>query len=431
MIVRTQGMHKMGKEFSMAKITGSGKLTGGTSADTITGGSGWDTIDGGTGCDTLTGGDGVDTFIIRSGFDSITDLGRGGNDAVQVSAGAKVNAKLYANWTAQYSANFGNFTSNDGEAEINTNGHSADVHLARGSHGWELSNAGSNVGVRLVGSKFADTLIGGNGNDTLDGGDGADLYKIDGRHGYDSFNDSGKSGHDTIELANGTHTAVTFGLKYIQGIEVIDATSVHDGRRSWIAGSSNDDYWDFSKTQFKGLISINSGDGNDWVMGTNGDDFFKAGNGNDTLNGGAGDDTIDGGTGKNWLLGGDGNDMIYGHGANGETLEGGAGNDKLVAGDKGAIMIGGAGNDALYGGGGDDIFVYNQTGWGRDVIFNFVHAHDKLDVSGLDLTSDHYADIIQTHNGTNGAHTVLSYNGSSITVNNVSTITASDFIFAN
>jgi len=358
----------------MVSITGSGKLTGGTGADTIIGESGWDTIDGGagTGCDKLTGGDGVDTFIISGGFDTITDLGRGGNDAVQVLVGAKVNATLVADWTAQYNANFRNFTSNDGKAEINTNGHSADVHLAHGTHGWELSNAGSSAGVKLVGSKFADTLTGGEGNDTLDGGEGADFYNVDGFHGYDSFNDSGKSGPDSIVLGNSTHTAVTFGLKYIQGIEVIDAQSVKGGGRSLILGSGNNDSWDFSKTQFKGLISINSGDGNDWVMGTKGNDYILGGAGIDTLKGGAGDDTL----------------------------------------------VGGAGND---------VFVYNQTSWGTDEISDFVHGQDILDFSG---SGAHYGDILQIHSGFNFADTVLSFRNSTITLVGVAQVTASDFIFS-
>ncbi len=85
-------------------------------------------------------------------------------------------------------------------------------------------------------------------------------------------------------------------------------------------------------------ITVNGGDGDDFIFGSQLRDTLIGDQGNDQLFGRAGDDRIDGGTEKDLLDGGLGND----------TLTGGAGNDMLV-GDFGA--------DSLTGGDGEDLLV--------------------------------------------------------------------------
>jgi Ca2+-binding RTX toxin-like protein len=70
-------------------------------------------------------------------------------------------------------------------------------------------------------------------------------------------------------------------------------------------------------------LTINGGEGNDYIF---------SGNLNDTLNGDAG------------------NDRIYGNGGN-DTINGGAGND---------LIVGGRGQDTLIGGGGNDTFILRR-----------------------------------------------------------------------
>jgi Ca2+-binding RTX toxin-like protein len=73
-----------------------------------------------------------------------------------------------------------------------------------------------------------------------------------------------------------------------------------------------------------------------------------------------------------------------------DYLDGGAGNDVLLGGDGTDLLIGGLGQDLLTGGTGSDTFDFNaldetgltNTTW--DVISDFGHGTDKLDLATLD-----------------------------------------------
>jgi Ca2+-binding RTX toxin-like protein len=98
-------------------------------------------------------------------------------------------------------------------------------------------------------------------------------------------------------------------------------------------------------------VTIDGGDGNDFLVGGDGRSLLIGGNGNDILWGAAGDDVLLGGTGDDDLFGGGGND----------ALVGGAGND-IVTGDSGRdLVIGGESQDALVGGIGEDILIGGTT----------------------------------------------------------------------
>ena len=121
-------------------------------------------------------------------------------------------------------------------------------------------------------------------------------------------------------------------------------------------------------------------DGNDLLKGLSGDDFLYGGTGLDTLHGSRGND---------WLFGGDGNDRLYGDTGD-DLLRGDAGHDILKGGDGNDMFFGGAGGDALYGGAGADLFRYtaatdSQAG-GLDVIYDFEHGSDKIDLRALGYT---------------------------------------------
>jgi hypothetical protein len=79
--------------------------------------------------------------------------------------------------------------------------------------------------------------------------------------------------------------------------------------------------------------------------------------------------TLDGGDGNDWLHGGDGDDV----------LEGGNGDDQLFGGRGNDRLLGGAGNDTLAGGEGDDVM---DGGDGRDRVYvegNDTVARDRTD----------------------------------------------------
>jgi Ca2+-binding RTX toxin-like protein len=91
----------------------------------------------------------------------------------------------------------------------------------------------------------------------------------------------------------------------------------------------------------------------------------------------------------NTLLGNKGANRLDGAGGN-DTLIGGAGNDTLLGGAGVDRLTGGAGRDILSGGSGRDIFDFNnrlesKTGsTNRDVIKDFLHLTDDIDLSGID-----------------------------------------------
>ncbi len=147
-----------------------------------------DTLRGGHGEDTLTGGLGADRFVIDSGRDTVTDLGRGGPDVVQVALGAEMFAIIGASWTATAAS------SNEGGAAIYANGFHVDLSATTGSVGWTVLNQSVATAVRLTGSGQDDRLTGGDGGDILLGGDGDDLLL--GLEGRDRL--SGGAGADVF-----------------------------------------------------------------------------------------------------------------------------------------------------------------------------------------------------------------------------------------
>lgn len=127
-----------------------------------------------------------------------------------------------------------------------------------------------------------------------------------------------------------------------------------------------------------GIIHGTIGDDN--LYGTDGPDSILGGDGRDLICGGPGNDFLDGQGGDNVLYGGSGDDVIYGLvGIN--QLSGEAGNDRLVS---------GTGQNYLYGGGGSDVFDFNaldQRGFASNVIMDFQHSLDKIDLYDIDANS--------------------------------------------
>ncbi len=110
------------------------------------------------------------------------------------------------------------------------------------------------------------------------------------------------------------------------------------------------------------------------ALGAGAKDLVLLGAFNASGTGNAQDNVITGNKGNNTLVGGDGND----------TLSGGNGID---------VLRGDAGRDVLTGGAGADTFVFrsvldtSKIVTTRDVITDFVHGTDKIDVAGIDANS--------------------------------------------
>ncbi|MBL0373537.1 hypothetical protein JJB09_16040 [Rhizobium sp. KVB221] len=192
----------------------------------------------------------------------------------------------------------------------------------------------------LTGANGDDFLNGGTGDDNLDGGDGEDTLL--GKDGNDVLN--GGAGADVIIGGAGTDTV---RLTTESTVNLIDPTKN-------LGEAKGDEY---SSVE---IFSFDVGD--DHFVGSTGDDVVLGDAGNDVLRGAGGNDT---------LSGGDGND----------ELVGGAGIDNL---------IGGKGPDILSGGGGKDYFEFDsvsemgKTASTRDLITDFIHLSDKIDLSSID-----------------------------------------------
>ncbi len=149
------------------------------------------------------------------------------------------------------------------------------------------------------------------------------------------------------------------------------------------------------------------------TAGDDGDDVVESGAGYDYLVGGAGEDQLDGGPGDNRLDGGAGNDV----------LNGAAGADTLV---------GGAGNDYIDGGAGIDTVVF-RPGDGYDYVGDFT-AGAGGDVIDLRMwTAIHSLADLQPYQDANGGNAAIDFqNGDGLTLAGVavSSLTASNFLFA-
>ena len=143
--------------------------------------------------------------------------------------------------------------------------------------------------------------------------------------------------------------------------------------------------------------------GNDTLNGNDGGDFFTGGGGNDRINGGNGIDLVnyaDLATAVTVDLRGDAaaDTDTARRGTETDTLTGiegaiGSSRNDTFLGDGGANWFqGGNGKDIFTGGAGRDLYDYNLTdaspvGANRDVITDFAHLTDDIDLMGIDANT--------------------------------------------
>jgi hypothetical protein len=123
---------------------------------------------------------------------------------------------------------------------------------------------------------------------------------------------------------------------------------------------------------------------------------INGGVGADTVNGHGGNDTLIGWQGGDLMSGGWGRDLIRG-GAGADTIAGGLGNDDIRGGQDADLLAGGAGSDR---------FTYWFTAQSgvladtRDLITDFVHLEDRIDVHHIDAGAVSASDDAFTFIGT-------------------------------
>lgn len=157
-----------------------------------------------------------------------------------------------------------------------------------------------------------------------------------------------------------------------------------------------------------------------WVNGGVGDDMLFGGNGADEMRGHNDDDILVGRQGDDRLVGGGGHDQIFG-GWHDDVVFGGAGRD---------VIDGGLGDDVATGGLGKDVFIFDieyntpyfQPGVTseHDVVQDFAVGLDMLHFQsfGMDLNRSSALDTFRANSVQDGADTVFTLGGGTITLRN-------------
>jgi Ca2+-binding RTX toxin-like protein len=190
----------------------------------------------------------------------------------------------------------------------------------------------------MTGDGGADTLTGGADSDLMDGGPGNDV--VTGGPGNDRlFAENTADGADVLDGGPDTDSYEARGRTV--GITVTEDGVANDGENC-PGGACEGDNVQVEK--------VDSGAGNDTLIGGPGADEFQASDGNDSLDGAGGDDSIAGGNGADTATGGDGADVLTGQ-RGADTIDGGPGDDSINPefDDEADSYAGGAGIDTLGG----------------------------------------------------------------------------------
>lgn len=323
---------------------------------TVEGGLGNDSLDcGGADYGDLSGGAGNDTLSgIESGGDGFGFFyAHGGDGADVLIAGAR-------GWDMWGDA--GNDTITGGQENDDMQGGSGnDVITAVANVEWFTGDQlfGDSGNDTLIGSTDDEWFHGGSGNDSMVGGVGDDHFYLEASGeadtvvGGDGKNDLDVSWSDAtqdIVWVNNPGTAQLVNGATISGIHAI--TGELGTGNDMLANSDGAYLW------------VDSGAGNDTLVGTANNDDLKGNTGNDSLRGANGNDTLDGSS-------------------NDDRLQGGSGNDSLFAGEGSDWVQGGAGDDSVYGQAWPDF----GTETGADT-FDGGAGIDRLVVDWSELTGD-------------------------------------------
>jgi Ca2+-binding RTX toxin-like protein len=203
-----------------------------------------------------------------------------------------------------------------------------------GTGGKAIAAAGFTSNVTFTGEADADTLSSGAGNDSLNGMGGNDI--LNGRGGEDTLD--GGTGNDKMAGGTGDDTYIVNATGDTVTDLAAEGTDIVKSSVNWTLGAETEN------------LTLTGGS-NISGTGNNNANVITGNSGNNALDGKKGDDTINGGNGTD-------------------------------------TITGGKGIDTMTGGGANDTFVYLENGDSSnatpDVITDFHHAGDKINVSAID-----------------------------------------------
>jgi Ca2+-binding RTX toxin-like protein len=309
------------------------------------------TIDGGDGNDTINGGDGNDLLFGGEGDDVID--GNRGDDVAFLGAGDDL------------------FIWDPGEGSDIVEGQAGfDTMLFNGNGANESFDLSAN-GERLRFFRDVANII----MDTND----LELVTIQALGGTDNITVNDLSGTDVNEV-NIDLAGTIGGTSGDAQVDNITLNGTNDADVVEILGEARV----FGVLGLPALIDINNAEGIDQlrVNGNDGDDsinasILPAGIIQLTLDGGQGNDTIFGSNGNDTLIGGDGNDFVDGDRGDDVAFLG-SGHDTFV-------WDPGEGSDVVEGGSGNDLMIFNGNGANENFDFsaNGERLHFFRDVANI------------------------------------------------
>ena len=275
-------------------------LDGGTGNDTLLGSQGADALTGGDGNDFVSGGRGDDTAFLGAGDDTFQWVPGDGNDTVEGQDG-KDQLLFFGSDIAEkfdFSTNGSRvrFTRDVGTIVMDLNGvERTELRTLRGSDTVTVNDlAGTGLTAIELGLRAGD-----GGPDGL-----PDTIVVNGSAGADNVTVTGDTGGLTVAFNATTITA-------FDQDPTLDSLTVN--------GQGGDDVINAQSLRADTVrLTLNGGDGNDTIVGTDGGDFINGGRGNDTALMGAGDDVFvwNPGDGSDIVEGQDGRDELLFNGAN-------------------------------------------------------------------------------------------------------------------
>ncbi|HEX9965019.1 MAG TPA: Ig-like domain-containing protein [Allosphingosinicella sp.] len=420
---------------TLAGNNGNDRLSGGDGLDSLAGGDGDDVIEGGADDDFLFGEEGDDELLGQAGSDLL--FGGAGND--QLTGGAGNDSLGGSGGDDVLEGGDGDDVLSGGVgSNVLNGGLGADTIFADSTEAAQTVDGGDgNDTIRHAYRSSASTITLGAGSDSVEflhanvgtavivvadftAGSGGDQIRLSGQEGsllgllagWDGTSNPFSSGFLRLRQ-DGTGTLLEWDqdgegtssdwetLAVFENTDAGDFTAAnfHPGydpagappAGETITGTTGDDVLIGSD----GPDTINALAGNDFIIGGAGADLMRGGDGFDQLSGGAGNDVGEGGNDDDLVSGGDGNDNLSGQAGNDElggdngddSLSGGDGDDVLYAGDGDDMLNGGNGQDYLLGslgldvmtGGAEaDLFDFQSSSEGPDVITDFAGGSDRI-----------------------------------------------------
>ncbi|MEZ6122879.1 MAG: calcium-binding protein [Planctomycetaceae bacterium] len=357
-------------------------------ADSIVVGSGHDTVMAGDGADTITSTDGNNLLIGDHAIltwhtngrlqkaDS-TSPGVGDNDTIQSGNGRDIVIAGFGDDQVTLADGNNIVVGDNGEVIFD------DTGILR-----ELRTTSPAIG-------GTDTIHTGNGSDMIPGGAAGDSIHSSGGNNL-VLGDHGEALHDAAGTLISLHTTqptiggddtITTGTGNDLVFGSVGSDSIHtSGGNNLLLGDAGSATWDSAGN----LISVATGDAS-----TGAADDIQSGSGNDIVLGGDGSDVINAGDGNNIIAGDHASADFHTNGTLVRLLSTGnavGGDDQITTGSGDDVVVAGTGADTVVAGDGNNVIIGDSA----DVSFRPDGTREQIDSTTPTIGGN---DIIQTGSG--------------------------------